>query len=97
MALATRRLQLFPRPVFHLFDLAADGAEQSDLWNSTDAAHDAARRKLLELWDTFQVHATDQVWQDDGPLASPDIFDGSWAPWRDEHDLPYATYQLLRT
>ena len=42
-----------------------------------------------------RLAGTTDVWLDDGPLASPDFFGGAWMPWRDENDLPYATYAIL--
>ena len=32
------------------------------------------------------------AWQDDGPLASPDLFDGFWTTWRDTDNYPLAVY-----
>ena len=32
------------------------------------------------------------AWQDDGPLASPDLFDGFWTTWRDTDNHPLAVY-----
>lgn len=39
------------------------------------------------------IVSTEQ-WTDDGPLADPRLFGGVWSPWRDDQNLPYATYQL---
>lgn len=97
-ALDGRRSELFPSPLVHLFDLDADPSEASDLANATasDPALAAVLDGLLALWaDVDDVAAVDDVWRDDGPLASPDFFDGAWMPWRDENDAPYAQYGLL--
>lgn len=32
-------------------------------------------------------------WQDDGPLAMPDLFAGFWSSWRDSHGVPLAIYE----
>ena len=95
-ALDDRRKSLFPEPVYHLFDLDEDPGEATDLANATRApALRLVLARLRALWDAVAVDGTTDVWLDDGPLASPDLFDGAWMPWRDENDLPYATYAIL--
>ena len=95
-ALDGRRAALFPEPVYHLFDVDADPSETSDLHNASRAgAFDDVLARLVAIWDGVDVAGTTDVWLDDGPLASPDFFGGAWMPWRDENDLPYATYAIL--
>ena len=33
--------------------------------------------------------------KDDGPLTNPDMFGGHWTSWRDDMDIPFATYELM--
>jgi len=94
-ALDARRRELFPEPLFHLFDLAADPSESSDLFH--DPSYASLRRILLDAWATLDdaIPSIDPaLWLDDGPLANPLLFDGAWRPWRDNDGLPLATYQL---
>uniref|UniRef100_A0A7S3JYK8 Sulfatase N-terminal domain-containing protein n=1 Tax=Aureoumbra lagunensis TaxID=44058 RepID=A0A7S3JYK8_9STRA len=95
-ALQIRRDALFPTPLFHLYDLNNDPSEDIDLANST--IHAPILAAALNVWNLLdgRVPSNPQVWQDDGPLAAPSIFaDNFWQPWRDDDDLPLATYQLL--
>ena len=51
---------------------------------------------LLKRWDEYSDDMTEsnELWQDDGPLADPELFDGSWGPWRDDAGTPYAMYAV---
>lgn len=91
-ALDERRSLLFASgPIVHLLDLDADLGE-------TIPSDDAAlKAKLLAKWASLEGLVRDDptVWRDDGPLANPALLGGTWRPWRDDDDLPLATYRLL--
>ena len=51
---------------------------------------------LLDEWKAYRdaMGPSGFSWQDDGPLANPDLFGGFWTSWRDEFGQPYALYEL---
>ncbi|KAJ8607684.1 hypothetical protein CTAYLR_007299 [Chrysophaeum taylorii] len=100
-ALDARRKLLFPEPVVHVFDLDADPEEANNLLENIDDDDDGAsnlliRDELLRAWSELdgKILSSPDVWRDDGPLADPALFGGTWRPWRDEDGLPLATYQI---
>jgi hypothetical protein len=55
---------------------------------------------LMDKWKVFRDLAGPSStisFQDDGPLCNPALFGGSWASWRDEEGVPYATYSTVST
>ena len=59
-----------------------------------DAEFADVRRSLLARWAAYaqEMEESNEIWQDDGPLADPELFDGTWGPWRDDAGMAYAMY-----
>lgn len=59
-------------------------------------AYATLKTRLMDRLDKLRMAAvpSTEQWTDDGPLADPQLFGGVWSPWRDDQNLPYATYQL---
>mmetsp|Transcript_91206 Transcript_91206/g.260495 ORF Transcript_91206/g.260495 Transcript_91206/m.260495 type:complete len:611 (-) Transcript_91206:48-1880(-) len=103
--LQDRRKEVFPEPNFYLFDLIANPGEDDEglcedkvactnLWDDDEFLD--VRAMLLKRWDEYSdgMAESNELWQDDGPLADPELFDGSWGPWRDDAGTPYAMYAV---
>lgn len=76
---------------------AEDCGRAAECTNLADhPAYTKIRDALLDRLDALRKSVTPSTeqWADDGPLADPQLFNGVWSPWRDDQNLPYATYQL---
>jgi len=64
----------------------------SNLYGNPDYAEIQA--DLERKWASFETESVDSTfkWEDDGPLADPELFGGVWTAWRDGDDVPKAQY-----
>ena len=99
--LAAAHRQVLGETHYALYDVVKNPSELDDdascdvCRNLYDVpAFAAVRAKLERKWAEFQTIAVPSsfAWEDDGPLADPALFDGIWAPWRDDDDRPRASY-----
>lgn len=76
---------------------SAPPAACANLWSSEDAEVAVVREELLASWAAHgeALAPSNELFADDGPLAHPDWFGGTWSPWRDEAGVPYSTYGML--
>lgn len=95
--------QVLGQPRFYLFDLENNPTERDDgkcdnpancfnLYDNPDY-RDVVDR-LQDAWRRYQSEAAPSsfAWEDDGPLADPSLFVGFWGPWRDNDNVPLASY-----
>lgn len=103
--LDARRREKFEEPVYHLYNVVLNPSEDdsgnctiqeacTNLWSS--AEFNAVRQNLLDRWHAYQrqMSSSNEIWQDDGPLADPALFGDTWTPWRDDSGFPYALYAV---
>jgi hypothetical protein len=87
-------------------ELEDGGCDSADLESCANlAGNEDFKQVEIALMDKWKVHrdAMDAgsavpstvAFQDDGPLCNPALFGGSWAAWRDEEGIPYATYATV--
>lgn len=104
--LSARREELFEAPVMHLYDLSLNPSEDdsgacdqdvavcSNLWEHPDYAD--VQSEFMQRWADMQgtMVSSNEEWKDDGPLADPALYGGTWSPWLDDAGMPYALYYL---